>query len=724
MKIDIVYGDIFSISCDAYVNPTDLSLSGGGGLDRKIHQMGGPELVKECATLRGKMTPGCTEITSGGKLPVKYVLHTVSPRCADEKGGSYDLLAKCYQNILSKASGKSDIHHIALPLVGSGISGYSLTSPSYGDTGYSLTAVTILAVLARHNWRTLDTVTIVCSSQEKYDEMTRTYRWIFGKGISKRNRIRGSLLGGAVGDALGYPVEFHDAAGAKIRELILDPDTGKALISDDTQMTLFTACGLLFGYSRGCMKGIGADPWHYIGYAYQDWLRTQCPDHPETGLVVSWIRNIPELNARRAPGGTCLSALMEGGGSITHPLNNSKGCGGVMRIAPIALYGAAHGRWDQQYNMQCCAEAAAITHGHPLGWMSAAALGNILYDIMQNFSIPYAVQDTIFWLEKLYPEYSDTKVMVSLLRKAGSLADISRYNSSVYLVEEYEITKQLGQGWVGEEALAVGLFCALVGTTRGFYHCLLNAVGHEGDSDSTGSIAGQILGAYLGEEALERRWLKDLELQEVITEIADDLTDDCRMSEYGSYRDAAWVRKYLSCGNSTHIPGPGEIRSPVAVQIPWGGQTKNTRMVQKRDYLGNPVGKYEILIEDGIIYHVSQSKADAQTGFQGFGIVSLKYDDEKKAYTDRHGWIRKHEGGTVEGYYCGMPFTLLPDHANKTVQIISSVDPIPWIGTMRRRTDEWGNPIEVQFREGGPQLSVYLLEFIASSPDYLYDFFR
>ena len=81
-----------------------------------------------------------------------------------------------------------------------------------------------------------------------------------------------------------------------------------------------------------------------------------------------------------------------------------------------------------------------------------------------------------------------------------------------------------------------------------------------GDSDSTASIAGQIWGAYMGEGSLHDKWLKNLELKEVIREIADDLTNDCRMSEYGTYYDAAWVRKYLSGEDGSHLPGPGEMR--------------------------------------------------------------------------------------------------------------------------------------------------------------------
>lgn len=724
MKINIICGDLFSVSCDAYVNPTDAQLSGSGGIDQLIHARGGDLLRQECASHRGKLKVGQTVITGGGDLPVKYILHTACPKCADEKDSGYPLLAECYQNILSKAASKSDIHHLALPLVGSGVSGYNLHTPSYADSICSLTAVTILSTIMRFYRKTLHTVTIVCSSKEKYDSMLRTYRWISGQGISKRSRIRGSLLGGAVGDALGYPVEFRDAAGSLIHDYILDPESGKALISDDTQMTLFTACGLLWGYSRGCMKGIGGDLWSYIAIAYEDWLKTQQPDYQKHGLAISWIRNIPQLNVCRAPGLTCLSALQSGGGSIGKPLNNSKGCGGVMRIAPIALYGAANNHWNQSYNAKICANAAAITHGHPLGWMSAAALGNILYDIMQNFSLEFAVQDTVLLLRKQYADYPDTEIMVSLLRKAASLSAISPYTSSYNLMAEYDITGQLGEGWVGEEALAVGLYCAFACLGSGFERCVRNAIWHKGDSDSTASIAGQIFGAYYGEEAIPQKWLRDLELREIITEIADDLTSDCRMSEYSAYRDETWVRKYLFPQEDAHLRKPSELPPHVFFQVPWPEENAPSRKLYQYD-TNNLEGLYQVSIEDGTIYHVAPTKKDVQTESHGFGPVSNpQYDPETQVYSEPFGWVKCRQGNTVEGYYKNTSFKLIPNFADGCVEIFTNTSPNPWVGTIRRRYDEWGNPIEIEFRDSSCGISTYLLEALVSSSDYLRHFFQ
>ena len=166
--------------------------------------------------------------------------------------------------------------------------------------------------------------------------------------------IRGCLFGGAVGDALGYPVEFLQERqifgqyGSKgITAYVKDEESGKALISDDTQMSLFTANGLLVGDTRGSMRGVQGPPRGYVMRAYKDWLKTQESSIQEVNQYkrfteaggYSWLLDVPELYSRRAPGNTCLSALQEGTeyrDYIQAKRNQSHGCGGIMRVAPLA----------------------------------------------------------------------------------------------------------------------------------------------------------------------------------------------------------------------------------------------------------------------------------------------------------------------------------------------------------------------------------------------------
>ena len=361
-----------------------------------------------------------------------------------------------------------------------------------------------------------------------------------------KNRFLGCLLGGAVGDALGYPVEFmrepeifgrYGARGITRYEL----RDGKALISDDTQMTLFTAVGLLIRKTRGMMRGIGGVHRDYIRMAYLDWLDTQTRIYPckSEHFRVSWLANFEEFYHRRAPGKTCMTALLNGGnGTIEAPANNSKGCGGVMRVAPIGLYLCDDGYWSKSEIDMLGAEAAAITHGHELGYIPAAALVHIIHAVAsgEQTDLASAAAEAVDAMPALYPEAKEMPRFVSLMRQAIELSQKDMDDLAAVLT--------LGRGWVAEETLAIAVYCALK-YADDFEKAVITAVNHGGDSDSTGAVTGSILGAYLGVDAIPAFYLKDLELKDFIEEIAEDLYNDCQMEEYGSYRDPLWISKYI-----------------------------------------------------------------------------------------------------------------------------------------------------------------------------------
>ncbi len=326
--------------------------------------------------------------------------------------------------------------------------------------------------------------------------------------------FRGCIVGGAAGDALGYPVEFISCQAIQkrygdkgITEYSVDIRSGKALISDDTQMTLFTAAGLLV------CRAHGGDMSRYAASAYQDWLATQCMSYsPELRPDgVSWLLDVPELYSRRAPGSTCISALEQRKKGADEVLNSSKGCGGVMRIAPVALACFAEGE-SIGFADEAAAEIAAITHGHPLGYISAAALTHIIYRICEGKSISAAVMDSVDAIEARYS--NDAEELVRLMYFAVELAENGQ--------DDISNINELGEGWVAEEALAIAVYCALK-YENDFSGGITAAVNHSGDSDSTGAITGNILGAYIGFDGIDEKWKNDLELYKVILEIADDL---------------------------------------------------------------------------------------------------------------------------------------------------------------------------------------------------------
>lgn len=361
------------------------------------------------------------------------------------------------------------------------------------------------------------------------------------------DKYRGCLIGGAAGDALGYAVEFLDDVsifekygdnGITEYDLI----NGVAQISDDTQMTLFTANGLLLGTTKGMTRSIMSNYLSYIAFCYTDWLRTQEHTYPsKEEPLYSWLMNIPELFCRRAPGNTCLSAIASFShgkyGTIEEPINCSKGCGGIMRVAPIGLY----------FEGKCCstdeidrigAETAALTHGHQLGFIPASVLVHIIHRIAHNdnLSLMKAVQDAI---EAARRQYKSAKHLPELLALLDKAIDLSQKN-----MDDLDAIRQLGEGWVAEETLAISVYCSLK-YSDDFGKALIASVNHSGDSDSTGAVTGHILGAYLGLKRIPQKYLDNLELKEIILEMADDLFHDCQMSEYGSYHDKIWEQKYI-----------------------------------------------------------------------------------------------------------------------------------------------------------------------------------
>lgn len=337
----------------------------------------------------------------------------------------------------------------------------------------------------------------------------------------ERSHFRGCLLGGAVGDALGAPVEFMSRAEIRhkfgedgIRDYF--PSYGRlGAITDDTQMTLFTAEGVLRAYVRAATKGLCHPP-SVIRYAYLRWLHTQGEAPSEQAAHLDgWLIGHPELFSRRAPGQTCMSALQQSRGCEAK--NSSKGCGGVMRVAPVGMLAAS--LWNVRSEPQQLArafelgvEAAAITHGHPTGQLPAGVLAAMIALILAGISLREAAEQA----KQLLVQQADHAETLNAIEHAIALAEQDGAGGAAY-----QSLAALGEGWVAEEALAISLYCAL--TALSFEEGVANAVNHGGDSDSTGAITGNLLGAMLGVEAIPERWLMPLELSDVITAMADDL---------------------------------------------------------------------------------------------------------------------------------------------------------------------------------------------------------
>lgn len=368
------------------------------------------------------------------------------------------------------------------------------------------------------------------------------------------DKYRGCLLGGAAGDALGYAIEFdrEEAIAARygsrgIRDYQLD-ERGLAPFSDDTQMTLYTANSLLYSLAALSAQAYGdtqasggaptssdaqassgapapapaplPSPAALAAYApaqmaqfYVEWMYTQVSPYP-LAEPKAWISSLPELFASRAPGVTCMNAC-EAMANGAKAVNNSKGCGGIMRMAPVGLINTCPSFSGVELQ-RLGAQLAELTHCHELGWMPAGVFAHIVSLLARDeaSSVREAATQALNTLPEAFPNAHYLGQLQELLRYTLHLA-----NSDI---PDLEAIHALGEGWVAEEALAIGLLCSLR-HENDFAGAITSAVNHGGDSDSTGAIAGNIVGAHLGLAGIPQRYLKHLELRDTISKIADDL---------------------------------------------------------------------------------------------------------------------------------------------------------------------------------------------------------
>lgn len=321
-------------------------------------------------------------------------------------------------------------------------------------------------------------------------------------------RILGCLLAGAAGDALGAAVEFMDwpaieqQFGAQgIRSMA--PAYGRlGAITDDTQMMLFTAEGLLRATVRSTARGICHPP-AVVHHALLRWLLTQGQQAATEVGEDGWLIEQRALWSRRAPGNTCLTALSRSRRFGELADNNSKGCGGVMRVAPCAFFADAFG---------LASETAQYSHGHPTGYLAAGLFADILQKL---------------WLQQ---QPLKDACLLALEQHGGKRGMQETRELVEYVLRMHQLgvrptpasIAELGGGWIAEEALAIGLWCALSATD--LEDGIVMAVNHSGDSDSTGLIAGNLLGLMRGPGAIPDHWLDELELREVITQVAADIS--------------------------------------------------------------------------------------------------------------------------------------------------------------------------------------------------------
>lgn len=320
----------------------------------------------------------------------------------------------------------------------------------------------------------------------------------------RKRAATGSLLGLALGDALGFPTEFNDVPSilAKCgpwREMELPTP---AIVTDDTQMTLALGKGLRTAMDMGVLSpGTMVEP-----------VRSE---------FVAWNRS-PENN--RAPGNTCLRAcdLLERTDLPWQDASQigSKGCGANMRVAPLGL---VPGLSDEQ-RAGAAQLQSALTHGHPTALAASDLTAHAvrllaqgteptgLVGLLRSYAYENRSRYHERWLGDLWTRSQDPSPEHFIERGWDECQQIlDRLQDAVRTASpETDPCLATGAGWIAEEALATGLLCFLWFVDEPLT-ALRRAACTSGDSDSIACLTGAFAGAWLGADAWPTEWADRIE---------------------------------------------------------------------------------------------------------------------------------------------------------------------------------------------------------------------
>lgn len=326
-----------------------------------------------------------------------------------------------------------------------------------------------------------------------------------------RSRVRGALLGGAIGDALGAAVtgltleQIREAHGAEAVTDFVPAHGRRGAVTAVTQLTLFTVDGLIRAQVR---RDTGA--WHPptdVHRAHLRWAATQRdwgPDERRTDD--GWLAREEWLYTRRAPARECLTGFGDTVmGTLDQPKNPAaRDSAALTRSAPFGLLVG----WEPQLVLQLAVECAAQTHGHATAQLAAGALAVMVHGLARGETLDGSVQHA---LAQLAGRPGHEPVAEALKQALGSVRQG---------IPGPALIEALGATDSAEEVLAVALYCALVG--EDVRHGLRLAVNHGGPSAATGAVCGALLGTLHGETALPPAWLAELEGRSTLLELADD----------------------------------------------------------------------------------------------------------------------------------------------------------------------------------------------------------
>lgn len=360
--------------------------------------------------------------------------------------------------------------------------------------------------------------------------------------IATQDRFRGCLLGATIGSALGYPLRRMTANKIETeigldRACILpvDPTSKVAPVSAGVQQMLFTAEGLLRAEARGRTKGICHPP-GVVHHAYLRWQLTQELEHAarflknSEGAPDGWLCKVQRLYATRTNGKTAHAKLFEEG---SHSFgfkakNSSKGSLAALRSAPIGLFAI-----NPDDCWETAVECAAITHGHTEAQQAAAAFALLIHFLRDGGSLQRSSSSLQRYLAEVRVESEVGRAVDNAIDAAGSGATVKIACGGP------------GNGLTAASALGQGLFFALR-NEESFARSMAESVSIDGDSSAVAMITGSILGTCIGASRLPDEMVFNVELSDVVTQIADDLDQRYVADPEDNYGGSAqsWWDKY------------------------------------------------------------------------------------------------------------------------------------------------------------------------------------
>jgi ADP-ribosylglycohydrolase len=181
------------------------------------------------------------------------------------------------------------------------------------------------------------------------------------------------------------------------------------------------------------------------------------------------------------------------------------------------------------------AEASAITHGHPLGIIPSYVFSTMIWFIVyEDLNIEEALNKAMKQYKKKF-KLGGRKYRSYFIRLVEKAIELSKKD-----MLDIEAIREIGQGWVAEETFAIAIYSCLKHKDS-FIDAVVCSINHEGDSDSTGAVTGNLMGALLGINSIPKYYIDNLEIKEVIFEIGTDLASEVPDN------DELWTKKYINC---------------------------------------------------------------------------------------------------------------------------------------------------------------------------------